>query len=284
MFAHNPMMTMVSTAGQPSNRAPSPKLWNGLRGQFFSPDGTTRLKMLGNDFIDFGGTVASNVGSYSSSGGRFYSYEDNSCTIAQIATNRDGAVALTTPATDNVEAWLQPGGTASVSSVISTTAGDDKVLAFEARVKFSSIANSTNFFVGLSEEGTAIENTIGDDAVLVATKDFIGFRVNEADGDSLIFMYQKGSQTAQTVLTYGTALVADTYYKLGFLFNPDEQDSKKIKIFIDGTEQTTYVTATNLAAATFPNGEELQPLFGLKNGSAGAKVLTMDWYALGAGG
>ncbi len=35
----------------------------------------------------------------------------------------------------------------------------------------------------------------------------------------------------------------------------------------------------NFIRATFPDAEELNALFGVKNGAAAAKALTVDWWA-----
>lgn len=284
MFAAYPYNgLMVSHGGQPSSRALSPNIWSRGWGQAASPTGTHNLKMVGDDFLTFGGTVAANVGTYHSQAGFYTSFEDTSSTLAQVATSFDGVITATTPATDDKEVWIQPGGTASVLTQVSSTAGSDKMMLFEARVKFSSVANSTNYLVGLGEEGMAVENTIADAATLVS-KDYVGFAIFEDAGTSLKVVYRKAGQAMQTLFTYGTAIAADTYYKLGMLYDPAEVASKRIKFFVDGVEQTTYITNALLTAATFPDGEELNFLMGVKNGSAAAKSISCDWWAVASGG
>lgn len=282
MFPVQPA-SLVTSYARPSGRGPTTNLWRKASTQMYSPDGSLGFTVM-DDFRSFGKStaVSSNVGRYVSGGAGvlWYSYEDTGDSIAQIATDKHGVVAVATDGTDNDEAWMQMGDAACVSAIISDTAGDDKLLVFEARVKVSSVTDTKmNMFVGLMEEGRAVADTVTDAGAL-ADKDYIGFTILEGDGDALKFVYKKAGQTAQTVLTYGTAIEADTFYKLGFVFDPDAPADQRIKIYVNGSEQSTYVTATQIAAATFPDGEELSPIFGMKNAAAEAMTASIDWIGL----
>lgn len=230
------------------------------------------------DFLGFGGSVTTNVGSYASTGGWWNSYEDTGATVAQLATEVGGVLKITTDTTDNDEVWLSPGSATSVMGKI--TSGDAEVFAFEARVRASQIVTQ-NLFIGLGEEGMAVADTITDADVMITTKDWIGFRVNADDDAYWDFTYQKASQTAQIPLDDMQLIVADTWYKLGFLYDSAAPASKRIKVFVDGVEQSTYVTATNIAAATFPSGEELNALMGVKNNAGAAVRMDVDWIRVG---
>ena len=264
-------------------RALSPRIWSRFHGQAMAPDGSDQAFIIGSDLRAFGKTfaVASNVGRYNCEGCHYISYEDTGDAIAQIATDRNGAVTFTSAATDNNESWLQPGDTASVMGLISDTAGDDKMLAFECRVKLGQLAETAGFW-GLSEEGLAAADTLVDDTGALASKDFIGFHVAaHATAPEIDFVYRKAGQTAQVLIDALKVVVADTYYNLGFIYDPKADTTKRITIYLDNAEQTTYVTGTQIAAATFPDGEELQPLFGQKVGAAAAKTTTLDSWAFG---
>jgi len=232
---------------------------------------------LVEDFDAFGQTVAvtSNVGYYAGKSGAWKSYEDNSCAITPQATV-NGEIVIATTTSDNVEVWLQSGASAAAPFVISDTSGSDKKLVFEARVKTSTATNSKfGFFVGLAEEGLAAADTIADDGTL-ASKDLIGFFRPEGDGDGIDFVYQKAGQALQTIVADIT-VAADTYLKLGFVYDPAAPAAKRIAVYVDGVEQSTYVTATNIAAATFPDGEELGVLIGGKNATNVQYTLAADW-------
>jgi hypothetical protein len=94
----------------------------------------------------------------------------------------------------------------------------------------------------------------------------------------LKFAYKKAGQTAVAVATAAT-IAAATWYKVGFVYDPGEVPARRIKYFVDNVEGTTYVTETNIATATFPDGEEMSPIFGVKN-VTDIMVQDLDWWAL----
>lgn len=271
-----PSSLLTIHQGKSGGRGLSPRLWAQAARQALSPDGDSNAYWLASDFSAFNGSVTTNVGTYSADGGGFRSYEDTGNSITQLATEVGGVIRITTDTTDNDESWLQPGSATSVFGKVQS-GSSGRLLVFEARVRFSQVA-SGNYFVGMSEEGLAAADTITDGGAL-ASKDMLGFWILEGAPTSLIFGYRKAGAAAQTVFTFGTAIAASTWYKLGFVFDPSEPSSKRIKAFVDNIEQTTYVTGTNIAASTFPDGEELQPLFGVKNGTTTAVALDVDWFA-----
>lgn len=266
----------------------SPRLWREARGQMLAPDGSLRGTLIVEDFKTFGGIldsdISATIGTYIGQAGHYYSYQDTGGTIAQLATERNGVVRLLTDTTDNDELWLQPGSATSVSSVISDTAGDDKVLIFEARVRPNKVAdNEMAWFVGLSSEGRAVADQKVDDTGVLADQDYIGFDVVQANGDSLNVVYNvaSGASSPVTPISGVQALTASTWYNVGFIYNPLAPTQHRIKFFVNNVEQSTYVTGANIAtAAAFPDGEELQPLFGMKNGSGASASLDIDGWAL----
>jgi hypothetical protein len=219
-------------------------------------------------------------------------YIDTSDTIVNLADESGGVVALNTTAADNDEVWMHTGDATSVFGAMSDTAGSDFLTAFECRVKVSSIAdNVASIFCGLAEEGTAVQNTKVDTTGVLASKDYIGFDTVHVNGgtagtNALVnFVYRLAGQTAVTKIASVHTLVADDFVKLGFLYDPDASTDKRIKVFVNNVEQTTYVTSTNISTATgsaFPDGEEMGALFGIKSGSDGstaAAELALDWWA-----
>lgn len=223
----------------------------------------------------------------------YFKYIDTSNTIrlvAQTATVVGGEVALVTDATDNDAPVLAfrgaNAGGGNISSVILGNSSTASFLTlFETRLKKSSITdNQCAFFAGLAEataraaDDGLLEDDTGD---IVNSISAIGFRAKHDNGEELDFVYQDAAQTAPTeVIANIQAMVADTYIKLGFVYNPLEENSKKIKIYVNGVEQSTYVTTTNIDAATFPENDAMTPTFGSKNGEATATTLTIDWWRL----
>lgn len=264
--------------GQNNTRLLSPRLWSRAVNAGLTPDGYSGGYFVADDFRGFGiGTaVATNVGYYVGEAGAYYSFEDTGGAIAQLATERTGAVQLSVDADDDQECWLQYGNATSVSAVISDTAGDDKLLIFEARFRVSDVVG--NRFIGLTEEGFAANNAISDAGVLVTTKDYIGFYTAEGAPTALKFGWQKASQTAVNLGTVKT-IATSTWYKVGFVYDPDAEASKRIKVYVDNVEHSSYGTATQIAAAAFPDGEELGPTFGVKN-VTDIMLQQIDFWAL----
>jgi hypothetical protein len=268
--------------GQGNGRGLSPRLWSRLNGSAMSPDGASNVYAFFDDFLNFGSIVASGMVN------GYYGYIEDDATagaIQNIATAVGGVLKMLTSKDaadgDNHDTTLITGGNTGAMGVISNTAGSDKMLLFEARFKLASVTDGDgSFFVGMCEEGLAAANGVIADSTghVLASKDLIGFLVTEDNNDSLKFVYRKAGQAAQTVFTYGTALAANTWYKVGFAYDPKAPASKRITVYIDNMEQSTYVTATNIAAATFPNGEELAVVASLKNSADNdPQVAYLDW-------
>lgn len=229
-----------------------------------------------NDFHDFGGTVTSNVGTYSRG---LKSYEDTGDVLSVIATETTGVLKLAIAATNNNESWITTGNNTGVLGKVTSLSG--KRVWCEQRVKLGSILTQ-NLFIGAGEEGLAAAETITDAGAL-ASKDLIGFQVLEDDPGYFDTVYRKAGQTAQVVKNQAQAITADTYYKLGWKYtgpNKDlERGGERLEYWVNGVKLADYVTAAQIAAATFPTGEELALLFGGKNANA-ANNHYLDWWAL----
>ena len=193
-----------------------------------------------------------------------------------------GVLQMSVNDSDNDEGSVSGG---SPTFIVSDTAAYAKKLWFEARIKSVTVADEgVAQFIGLawdhdSQVSSAKANAMSDDEADLAANSFLGFHQDLSDGDSWDFVYRAEGQ-AQTVLISGVdTAVADTYAKFGFVYDPDEVDAKKIKIYVDGTEQSTYGTATNIAAATFPDAEAMAPFWATKVGTGSAAVLcSLDWW------
>lgn len=267
--------------------ATSPKLstdaWKKVDATGLSPNGDNPPHYASDDFCNFSGFSPAISGTTAlpsttvpgpSGYGVYLDTATSACSVTQTAV-AGGVARLATGATDNHEAWITSGGNTGTIGAISS--GGTKRVIFEAKVKFGAVAD-VNYFVGLTEEGCAAANTIGDTGTL-ADKDYIGFSVNEGDSDALLFVYKKAGQTAQTLLTYGTALQAGTWYNLAFHIDPDAPEAKRLKVLVNNVEQSTYGTKTQLEAATFPAGEELAFTAGVKNDGATASTMDIDCWA-----
>jgi hypothetical protein len=225
------------------------------------------------DFINFGQSalVASNVGWYVGKAGPYKSYEDTGNSVAQDPTAL-GTLKISIDS-DNDETSLQSNAGTGVLGKI-TSGGNGRKLWFETRIAAGQIVTQ-NLFVGLMEEGCAAVGTIGDTGTL-ADKDYIGFQVAEGASSTLTFTYKKAGQTAQTPLTNLATLAANTYVNVGFVFDPGIGAAQRIRVYVNGVKQGTYVTAAQIAAATFPSGEEMSFIY-----AASAAAATKTFYCQG---
>jgi hypothetical protein len=171
---------------------------------------------------------------------------------------------------DNDAGILTAAGNVGTSFVISDS--DPRELIYEIGLKKSSIGNnSMAFFAGLTEEGmaAATDTLLTTDSAALKDLDFIGFHVTQAAGGTVTFVYNKASGGGVTVKIASLAtMVAATWIKLAFKFRPYAETAKRISVYVNNQVQGTYVTGTNIAAATFPDGEELVPTLAFKKGEA----------------
>lgn len=251
-----------------TTRSPSKSLWRNcpvlelidtMRGVYLKDDFENAP-----DWGDSGSSTAIRNG--------YYAYVDSTCSIRPAATGFGELVFTTGSTTADKEVALTTGGNRGVATVISSTAGANRHVWFEARVKASSVSNVLSWYVGLAEEGCPADSLLADDGTGIASKDLVGFQVPEADGDGLDAIHNAASATVTTLVADITTLVADTYVKLGLQY-----DGTSVSYWINGVKNATTVKAT---ATNFPKGEELAVLFACKQHSSTSVTLTVDWWRL----
>ncbi|MHC4511270.1 MAG: hypothetical protein ACYTAO_20365, partial [Planctomycetota bacterium] len=175
--------------------------------------------------------------------------------------------------------------TGSPSFIVSDTAADAKKLWFEARVKKSSITDEyMAFFVGLGWDhgsGVSVAKTtcLTDDEGELGAFSFLGFTVDLSNADSMDFAYiaEGGSQTDG--IAGLDVVVADTYMKLGFVYDPDAPAANRIAVFLNNVEQSTYITKALIEAAAFPDAEPMAMVWATKVGTGSlSDTAQMDWW------
>lgn len=208
-------------------------------------------------------------------------YGDTGVLIKAQAAVEEGVVQASTLDTTQDESVMSTG---SPSFIVSDTASEAKKLWFEARVSRSTIANEgLAMFIGLAwDHGSGVSvaknASLTDTAAALGAFSFLGFHVDQADGDAMDFTYKADSQTAAVVKAGVEVPEASTFVKVGFVYDPNAPDAKQIAIFINNVEQTTYVTATQIAAATFPDAEPMAMAWCLKVGTGATGTAEMDWW------
>lgn len=286
-------MGQITRSGMPASTQLSEALWGGFdfrgRQSAIIPGGGPKTRFAMDDFMGFGKAtaVSSNLGRYASAAGCYQSWEDTGGSIANLPTVTGGGIRLTNDTTDNDEVNMQLGDITGVLGAISVTAGNDgcQPTRFETSFRLPTQVTSGTVFMGMAQEGLAVENFLPDTDNTFADKDFIGFYVSVDAPTTLKFCYHKESGTRVDV-SIGTIAV-DTWYKAGWLFVPagfqGADADKRIRIFLDGAEYTTtYITATQASSTThFPGDEEMSPMFSAKNTTTAARLLDLRWWAWG---
>ena len=129
-----------------------------------------------------------------------------------------------------------------------------KQLAFHMRFKTND-ATQTDIVAGLQ---------LTDTTPLDVTD---GIFFLKADGAATIsFIVEKNS--TQSTLTLPNSLADDTFMTLGFVYDPKDQ---KFHVFQNN------VLAGTVVSTNAPDDEELTVSFGIQNGAAAAKTLTVDY-------
>ena len=192
--------------------------------------------------------------------------KDGGGSDAILATEAGGVFQYVTGGTDNNEYTLTVGATAAM---VKATVSSGKRLAFEARVKSTTITDR-GFFVGLGEETLGADFLNDDDGDVVGTVDAIGFNVRTATPTEIDCVYQKGSATAVEVQgNAGTDAAA--WMKLGFSFD----GGNEIRYFVD---RVLVARASAVGTTYFPSGEELTPVIAAKTGTGSAVTGAIDWW------
>lgn len=279
------MVNIVRYNGDGANfRGPSPALWGDLG---LHASNALQGKCL-FDYDDFNRpTAVDNTNNAGPVGGEdVLSYCDNGVSIrgVDIASGglieAQGELQVAGNDADNDEGHIIFG--TAKNYWIDNASNNVGELFFECRLKTASIANNgVSLFAGLTSETPAADGMTDDDGILATDSDWIGFRTLAADGDALQFVFQAAGQTLNTVISALHTLVADDYVKLGFHYRPQAADpTKRIAVFLNGAEQSTYVSDTDIDAATFPEAVALAPGFFTKVGSASEVKVTYDWYGV----
>lgn len=165
----------------------------------------------------------------------------------EALTNVDGGVLLITndDADDDADFFQKVGESFKFES--------GKKLWFKARLKVSD-ATQSDFIMGLQIT----------DTTPLDVSDGVFFQKDDGDTNLDFHVEKNGTATDST----GVATVADdTWIVPGFYYNGVDA----VEVWIDGVKKATLAT-TNL-----PDDEELTVSFGIQNGAAAAKTMSVDY-------
>jgi hypothetical protein len=190
-------------------------------------------------------------------------------------------------------------------------------LAFEARVALTSIVSGQrDAFIGMSDAAPGSNNpflvlSAGSSNMLASSANLIGFyNAGSGRGQDWWFVYQLAS-TAPVFASNlgslvskvtGTAIAAGTYYKLGFVYDPNANvrsissasdgqtvgnlAKQMLTVYVNGSSSPVFLTQTqNILTASFPTGimgplmafTEVSTSGTANSGTASAGTMIVDW-------
>jgi hypothetical protein len=270
------------------SRLPSGRLWKGFGPPMgMGPLGGTFMTESGNPAFGF----FDNFHSFqvSTGEGPYKILESSGCSVEQIAdtATEKGIVQLALDGNaDNDEAILQWGR--GLGAPFKLTGND---LVFECRFTLSAITTSKfDIGFGLGDVGmSATDKFFVDTSSSLATDaDFLGFTHLASDANACImdgsYIVASGTHIDGDVKTKLNALitpVANTYIRAGFRYraNPGTVEWYVDNVLPGGNIAPARLTASEVAASSFPSGTLLAPLFVIKD-QAGDTALNvkLDWW------
>jgi len=193
------------------------------------------------------------------------SFTDTSSTITSISNAAVGELLLFTTA-DNEAAevqWLCP---------ITLSGGNP--WAFGARLKAELVTTEkASFEIGLSNRQALAGDLQADGgAAPTASTDYILWNSDAAATTALDLRYLLSGQTAQEHDAAVHTIVANTYFTVEMYYN-----GTTIAQYVNGVVVADPITATDIAAATFPAAQVACPTIGLKGAHTDDFDLTLDW-------
>jgi len=200
----------------------------------------------------------------------FFNY-DPTATVGEYAAVSDGGavdvgdadngvLSIADGATDNDETYIS-----SIHEIIKFAT--DKRLFFEARVKLTEAnTDDANIIIGLSDI-VAANSLLDNGAGPMASYD--GACFFKVDG-GVVWQFETSNAGTQLTNTSVAAFVTATWYKLGFLYDPNDGVTAIVTPYVDGVAST----AKNLTIAGL---DEMHILMGVKAGGANAETLLVDY-------
>lgn len=251
-----------------SSRGPSNSIW------FDCPvleiiAGVADGVILFDDFTNGPRVAAGAEASYAGYGGGYRGFADTGGLVAD--GGEIGGTLILSSDGDNEGASFRTG-----CAPFQIARGQGK-LWFEARVKTSDISDTKHgIFLGLMADN-ALTATVPITATgTIADVNIVGFHRLEGDGDMFDTVYKADGVTQVTVQADATVIVADTYVKLGMVFDPK---NNQLSFYRNGLKLATTYTVVSAAGTDFPNDVRLGLVIAVLNATASTPGSTeIDWW------
>lgn len=263
-----------------TSRGPSPAIWEDVRVLELLEKPGKGLHFF-DDFQDFGlpGTQTTQINL-----GRYKVFNTGAGVIQKVTTvnsvELQGGALQNALDTDNDSGSIAQ---ASPSYFLSGDKATSGALFFECEyAQASLVTNMASVFIGLAEVdqmtlATAVPLNAGDP--ITNTWSGIGFHLKE-DGLGVVDTVVTDRATSFTDLGAGEGgtLVAYTFKKLGFIYDPQADAAKRIRFFADNLELTTKYTQTLLAATTNLKANALGLVWAAVSDSAASYTGFLRWW------
>ncbi len=268
----------LGTSAGVNTRGPSPRIWNKGDVQEFKDDPVKGIIVFDDFRNSF--TTQEEAGRTAWTGGighiagdiNWQGYTETAA-VADVALQADdeGVLMLDTDGSDDDVVGITTGDNTQ-GIFKSPEEGVRKSFYFEVRYKASTVTDGDlPHFIGLMEPGKLADGTPLGALGVLADVDYIGFHVDESDGNGVDIVYNEATSGTAQATTGLIAIVADTYIRLGFKVEILGL-SMKVRFFVDGvdlgdgaaidisTADTNWPGATNMdvviCATSGTNGED----------------------------
>jgi hypothetical protein len=229
-----------------TSRCPSPSIWADCPALEIESGVASGIHFF-DDFLS-GPRVAAGA---EAATGKYLGFASTNATV--LDGGEWGGSLVMTGTTDNEGVGFR---TATAPFQIARAQGK---LWFEARVKSSTIADTKHgIFVGLMDDAAITATSPITAAGAIADRNIVGFHRLEGDGDYFDSIYKANGVTQVTVGSDAAVIEADTYVKLGMVFNPADN---VLAFYRNGVRLADSKTIPAAAGTDFPNDVRLGLVF-----------------------
>jgi hypothetical protein len=301
-----------------TERGPSESLWNWNGQPNAGPEDFLQDPRLGLTFMEdfessgFSGAIGTAT---TQQVGKWIAFVGSRAVLSDASIVGAGISML--PGSSATGEGITIQGNAGAFEITANSSGNSALqgqMVFEARVMLQSVTSGMrDAFVGLaagSNPGVTFPITSGTSSNnLTSTNNYIGFYNGYSGSGDWSFVW--GASGAAGIIASnlsnlvsnitGSAIVAGTYYKLGFIYNPQARAlvipasaangqtagnvaRPMIKIFVNGSSAPQFLTQTqNILTASFPTGP-MFPVAAIMNdvssvgASTNAGAMVLDWF------
>ena len=251
-------------------RGPSPRIWADCPWENLQ-SGHTDGVTLWDDFVN-GGLITSPTTEAALVGVPYSGFGSAGAAITH--GDQAGGTIVLTEATDNEAVYMK-----SESHPFQISAGLKK-LWFEGRVKVNAITdNQIGFLFGLFDTTAMtviVPLSTANPPIFATTGNFVGFRGPEEDAGGVDSTYVADGVAEVVVGSLVHQFVADTYVKLGMVFDP--LDGNRLSFFVNGVKCADSKVIPNGTGVDFPADVRLAPIVGQRLGAGSSSLTTIDWW------